>query len=93
MQSEHIRQYYAKMALPIKIRCFDPWFDVTVLPNGDLTPCHAFVFYRIGNIRKEKFDELWNNKKFVDFRRFMLKNGSLPICYMCCRADLSGLSS
>lgn len=48
--------------------------------RGDLSPCCNIV-YSFGNIIEKGFAALWNNKKYVDFRNYILNNR--PSCFQC----------
>jgi len=62
-----------------KSRCFSPWFSLTIMPNGDVSPCRGYV---VGNIEKEHFLKIWNNEKMRTFRK-MRKKTPFPACFRC----------
>ncbi|MBD3272494.1 MAG: radical SAM protein [Elusimicrobia bacterium] len=69
-----------------KRRC--PWifYSVVITANGDVVPCcrDAQGEYVFGNILTEDLRSIWNNKKFIDFRRQILINPSSPaLCRLC----------
>ena len=64
-------------------RCIAPWTHLMVYPNGDAVFCNDNPDYVLGNIKNERFPEIWNNDKSREFRKF-IKNDSLPICSRCC---------
>lgn len=64
-------------------RCIAPWTQTMIYPNGDLVFCNDNPDYIIGNIKTERFSEIWNNDKSRKFRKF-IKNNVLPICSRCC---------
>lgn len=61
-------------------RCYTPWRCAFLVPNGDLYPCAGL---NIGNIKNSSFDELWNNKTIMEFRKILSCNKYLPICNTC----------
>lgn len=66
-------------------RCFAPFIMVDIMPNGDVTTCRDYIDVKVGNINEENLLDIWNNKKFVAFRRLLIKhNGVLPQCSRCC---------
>jgi len=58
-----------------------PWINAHVSPNGDVSLCGDIVF---GNIKEDNINDIWNNKKFRDFRQKIKKNKAFPICARCC---------
>lgn len=63
-------------------KCFQPWFAVRVNPYGVVYPCSMNV--EMGNVRSQPLSAIWNNQKYIDFRR-ELKNVKLfPKCAKCC---------
>lgn len=63
-------------------KCFYPWHKVRVSPYGEVYPCSMNIL--MGNIRDENFSKIWNNEKYVDFRRSLKKNKLFPKCAKCC---------
>jgi MoaA/NifB/PqqE/SkfB family radical SAM enzyme len=53
--------------------------------NGDLVPC--FVFRKgFGNLLKDRFQDAWNCRGFMEFRRRMLASNLTSACETCFRA-------
>jgi MoaA/NifB/PqqE/SkfB family radical SAM enzyme len=77
---EQIKKYYETEAA-VNNRCVNPWFAATIKPNGDVTPCLGYV---VGNIKNEKFSEIWNNHKFQQFRKVLKQKKYFPGCIRCC---------
>lgn len=65
------------------IRCIAPWTHLMVYPNGETLFCNDNPDYILGNIKNERFPEIWNNDKSRTFRKY-IKNNGLPICSRCC---------
>lgn len=65
-----------------------PWiyYSMTILVNGDVVPCcrDALGQYVMGNILDQELDDIWNGKKFKNFRR-VLNNDQrkINICSLC----------
>jgi len=81
-KKEFIRESFDK----IENKCDYLWEEITINVDGSVVPCcrdsnNKYVF---GNIFKENFKVIWNNKKFQDFRKRLLKDKkSIPICKFC----------
>lgn len=76
-----------------KSKCWVPWHSVSILWNGDVVPCCRDYdgFYRIGNLRKESLENIWNNSKMRKFRILHhngLKN-KLRLCKDCQTSRMS----
>ena len=56
---------------------------LSIEPNGNIVGCPDFHDIILGNIR-QGFNRIWNNKKYVLFRRLFCKHGNFPICNRCC---------
>ncbi len=63
-------------------RCIYPWNVMRVSPYGDVYPCAAF-YIKMGNIRQTPVGELWNNRKFRDFRKLLRGRNQLSGCNRC----------
>lgn len=64
-------------------RCIAPWTQTMIYPNGDVVFCNDNPDYVLGNLKSERFPEIWNNNKSRKFRKF-IKENVLPICSRCC---------
>ncbi|MCG8501953.1 MAG: SPASM domain-containing protein [Firmicutes bacterium] len=87
MDEENLKHFYSarwdKM-LDKRARCSLSWLYVEIGANGDVTPCHTFYDYTVGNVYKESIADIWNGKKLETFRKYIRKN-MLPICTACSR--------
>lgn len=54
--------------------CSKPFFEITLLPNGDVIPCCFLEEYVLGNIQTSTVLELWNSPKMQEFRSEFLNN-------------------
>ncbi|MCX5807582.1 MAG: radical SAM protein [Proteobacteria bacterium] len=56
--------------------CIIPWITLSVKSNGDVTICsHDFQSrYPIGNVKKDKLYELWNNEKARKLRKSLINS-------------------
>ncbi|MBI4709160.1 MAG: radical SAM protein [Candidatus Portnoybacteria bacterium] len=69
--------------------CLYPWSNVIINPEGEIYPCLSF---KIGNVRNSSFMEVWNNKRFISFRRNLRKNKVFSSCQMCCELTPKNIS-
>jgi len=67
-------------------RCLAPWFQVDIMPNGNVVNCRDFPDFVMGNIKETSLLQIYNNERFRAFRRTLKKsrNGVLPLCSRCC---------
>ncbi|UCC95267.1 MAG: radical SAM protein [Candidatus Omnitrophota bacterium] len=66
-------------------KCAAPFIMVDIMPNGDVTTCRDFIDVKVGNITENDLLSIWNNEKFVAFRKLLIeKGGLLPQCSRCC---------
>ncbi len=63
-------------------RCFSPWLVAYVFPNGEVRPCLNFS-YSFGDIKEERFCQLWNNARARKFRSLLKANKIFPACVRC----------
>ncbi len=80
LDSVQMRKFYREPEYAIREMCRSRWFRTDVMPNGDVTPCLSYV---AGNVRQTSFSEIWNNNKYREFRKRLLK-GLFPGCLRCC---------
>lgn len=73
--------YYSRKIDAEKYICKFPWSALRISPFGDLYPCFN---YSIGNIRKNKISELWNNDQYKNFRKSLKNQKIFPGCVGCC---------
>jgi MoaA/NifB/PqqE/SkfB family radical SAM enzyme len=70
------------MPFDYSCRCLSPWIVAYILPDGELRPC-LNSSYSFGNLRKDKFLQLWNNEQAVRFRQLLKEKRILPVCVRC----------
>jgi radical SAM protein with 4Fe4S-binding SPASM domain len=60
----------------LKNRCFALWRTSVVTWDGRVVPCcfDKDARFEIGNIYNNDFEELWNSKKYNNFRKVVLSN-------------------
>ena len=66
--------------------CLTPWVEANIMPNGDVVNCRDFPDIIMGNITQEKLLDIYNNKRFKEFRRVLATQpqGVFPLCSRCC---------
>jgi len=80
-----VEDYYQKPADAFgKSRCLVPWLEAEILPTGEVTPCSDRPDLIMGNVKQERFSEIWNNERYRQFRRAMREDGLFPYCSRCC---------
>ncbi len=67
-----------------KNTCPFPWTYMEIAANGDVTPCHTFYDFKIGNVYENSIAEIWNSKEYKKFRQ-KIKKGLPPVCCACSR--------
>ena len=73
--------YYSDNLVKDKLYCKVPWCMIYISANGDMYPCFN---YKIGNIRENRISQLWNNRRYRNFRKTIKKSSILPECIGCC---------
>jgi radical SAM protein with 4Fe4S-binding SPASM domain len=73
-----------------------PWiyYSMAILVNGDVVPCcrDATGEFVMGNILHQSLEQIWNGKKFRDFRARLNQNqGNISICRLCSGYGVSAL--
>lgn len=69
-----------------KTVCLKPWLTVFISADGNVKPCDCLGLTDtvMGNIFKNSFDEIWNNKKYIEFRKDLKQNKiDEPVCAEC----------
>ena len=61
--------------------CTYPWVAFNVSPHGDVFPC---ISLKVGNIKEQKLDKIWNGKKMRSFRLQLRKHRVFSACQGCC---------
>ena len=54
-----------------KLSCNNPWEEVYIRYNGDLTVCNMLNPYIYGNCQNDSFEEIWNGLNAELFRSFV----------------------
>jgi radical SAM protein with 4Fe4S-binding SPASM domain len=67
-------------------RCFRMWSSAVITWDGWVVPCcyDKDAEYKMGNIKEQPFDEIWNSRKYNDFRKKLIHSRKeIGICKNC----------
>ena len=69
--------------------CEHPWMAVSILYDGTVVPCPLDYdgILAMGNVKEQSLEEIWNSKKYLEFRR-QHAEGSFPESHYCNTCDL-----
>lgn len=81
LKKEDLIDYYSGRVSLNKYTCKLPWSSMRISPFGDVYPCFN---YKIGNVRKNTVQELWNSFYYKNFRGTLKKHKIFPACVGCC---------
>lgn len=87
IEKDNLRSFYTAQWDDMKekkARCSLPWAYVEISASGDVSPCHTFYDYSIGNINDNTMYEIWNGDRLKEYRK-VIRKGMLPICVACSR--------
>ncbi len=82
LKEKEIRKYFYSDSFIFANKCLNPWYGLRVNPYGEVIPC--FLNLPMGNIREEDLRDIWNNKKYISFRRNLKTHKLFPKCVRCC---------
>lgn len=66
--------------------CAQPFYLMQINPDGNIAPCCAMeTAYIAGNCKSQSLIEIWNGKKFIDFRKDQLRKikNKYSVCRTC----------
>ena len=82
---EEVRRYYTEfdfVSSGYGKRCLSPWMVSYIFPDGSVRPCQSLNF-SAGNVRDSTFSRIWNNEKYMRFRKITKKEKKYPVCTRC----------
>src|SRR3989339_62476 len=82
---KEITEYYTNpdfRSRSYSAHCLSPWTCGYVFSDGSVKPCLNLP-YVFGNIREERFLEIWNGEKAGNFRRRLKERKNYPACFRC----------
>ncbi len=80
-----VRDYYRSFEFAPKSygsACMSPWMVAYIFPDGTVRPCLSNGVV-MGNVREESFSAIWNNDRYVGYRREVKRHGYFPACVRC----------
>ncbi len=83
--NDEIRRYYTEfdfVSSNYGKRCLSPWMVSYIFPDGSVRPCQSLNF-SAGNVRDSTFSSIWNNEKYMRFRKITKREKKYPICTRC----------
>lgn len=97
LSENEMHSYYQSSDDKVINKCLWPWKGGFMDSGGQLYPC---VKVKVGDLKHEKFLDLWNSEIYRRFRRLIKKDGIIPCCERCCqlvneqaRIDLQSLNN
>jgi len=92
INAEKMEAYYSDLDVLLRDRCLCPWVHVNIDYNGDVHFCGDYPDYVIGNLKDDRFMDIYNNHKAVRFRQSLKNapNGIFPMCTRCYQLMLLG---
>jgi len=82
LDKTEIKSWYSN-SFTVNRKCVFVWKSLFINPSGDIIPCQ-FLIYKLGNIKTNSLEEVWNSKKYRELR-LKLKSSLLPGCSRCCK--------
>lgn len=73
-----------------KNKCSWPFTSAFIASNGDVVPCCVISdsdVIKMGNIFEQSFNEIWNSKKYKEFRRSISRHKLNDFCKSCYRDE------
>ncbi|MCL5090688.1 MAG: radical SAM protein [Patescibacteria group bacterium] len=61
--------------------CQQPWSGIQVSAGGFVYPCLSL---KVGDLKKKSFNQIWNGKEMVDFRKRLKRESLFSPCMGCC---------
>ncbi len=82
LRKKEVEHYFFDDSYSYCNKCFLPWYSSRINPYGDVYPCS--IDFKVGNIRRHSFSQLWNGENYIRFRNTLKDNGLFPKCLKCC---------
>lgn len=83
---DEIRRYYSGWefeSTSYPNRCLSVWMTAYIFPDGSVRPYHSMEFIP-GNIKEARFTDIWNNKRYMEYRRVVKEIKRFPVCSKGC---------
>jgi radical SAM protein with 4Fe4S-binding SPASM domain len=85
LTDDEIDEYYTNFNFSPRSysgKCKSPWMVAYVFPDGTVHPCLS-LGVDIGNIKESSFTDIWNDDKYIRFRRHVRERGRFEVCSRC----------
>lgn len=63
--------------------CFEPWYNLIIMPNGSVGPC-SVSGGNGENIRRKTIKQIWFGKYFNEIRKKLISKNLFHFCKSCC---------
>lgn len=84
--NDYVLDCYKKTGYVPKDFCSVPWQGLVINSDGGVVPCCSDYFsnQKLGNISEEDVSQIWNNARYIEFRRQVKHDiNSVGICRDC----------
>jgi len=68
----------------LAIPCFEPFYNLIILPDGKISPCAIAGGITEVNVREESLRKIWFGKALEEFRKKLLSQKLFTFCSHCC---------
>jgi len=68
----------------LELPCYEPWYNMIVLPEGKVNPCSMAGSVFGDNIMEKSLKDLWFGKYFSDTRKALIDKKLPSFCKKCC---------
>lgn len=68
----------------ISAPCFEPWYNMVILPTGKVAQCSIFGGKGGDQIKGKSLKEVWFGEYFENARKRLLNHDLFPYCENCC---------
>ena len=81
IKKQEIEDWYSDACFHRVSKCLYPFMEARMDPYGNIYPC---LDVSMGNIKNQGLKEIWNNERYVNFRKKLKTEGIFPACSKCC---------
>jgi radical SAM protein with 4Fe4S-binding SPASM domain len=68
----------------LSMRCYEPWYNILINPNGNVSRCAAYSTRREPiNIKKMSLKKIWFGEFFTQIRKNIVRNIEMEGCSRC----------
>ncbi|HHT9145440.1 MAG TPA: radical SAM/SPASM domain-containing protein [Candidatus Wunengus sp. YC61] len=85
LPSRYITNEQGNLELKDKRLCPQKLQTPVITTDGDVLPCCFDIFgeHVLGNVTNQRFLDIWNSDKYIDFRGDLAMHRKLPMCASC----------